>query len=40
MDEGQLPLLIVMTLVAVGVIAGLSYICGEYIKRREELEGD
>lgn len=40
MNEGQLPLLIAMMIVAVGVIGGLSYICGSYMNRRDEIDGD
>lgn len=40
MNEGQLPLYIAMMLVAVGVIGGLSYICGNYMRRRDEMDGD
>lgn len=40
MNEGQLPLLIAMMIVAIGVIGGLSYICGNYMSRRDEMDND
>ena len=40
MNDGQLPLLIAMMLVAVGLMGVLTYICGDYMKRRDEIEGD
>lgn len=38
MNESQLPLLIGMMLAVVGVIVGLSYICGIYVKARDDME--
>ena len=40
MNEGQLPLLIGAMLVAIGAIGGLSYICANYMKQRDEIDGD